>query len=139
MKISIIVPVYNEDSTVIQLLKRLNDTKVESIEYEIIVINDGSTDSSKELLEKNKNLFTKLIHNSRNSGKGFSVREGLKVSTGNYIIFQDADLEYDPKEFKKFAKVCKDFELKPTKAIHLALDNGKPVGVRPLMRCLKNE
>ena len=110
MKISIIVPVYNEDSTVIQLLKRLNDTKVESIEYEIIVINDGSTDSSKELLEKNKNLFTKLIHNSRNSGKGFSVREGLKVSTGNYIIFQDADLEYDPKEFKKFAKVCKDFD-----------------------------
>ena len=54
MKISIIVPVYNEDSTVIQLLKRLNDTKVESIEYEIIVINDGSTDSSKELLKKTK-------------------------------------------------------------------------------------
>ena len=51
-----------------------------------------------------------MIHNSRNSGKGFSVREGLKVSTGNYIIFQDADLEYDPKEFKKFAKVCKDFD-----------------------------
>ncbi len=110
MKISIIVPVYNEEKTVAQVLKRLNETKIENVEYEIIAINDGSTDSSKDLLEKNKNYFTTLIHNERNSGKGFSVREGIKVATGEYIIFQDADLEYDPIEFKKFIKVCNDFD-----------------------------
>jgi len=110
MKISIIVPVYNEEKTVAQVLKRLSNTKVENVEYEIITINDGSTDGSKELLEKNKNHITTLIHNERNSGKGFSVREGLKVATGEYILFQDADLEYDPIEFKKFIKVCNDFD-----------------------------
>ena len=110
MKISIIVPVYNEEKTVAQVLKRLSNTKVENVEYEIIAINDGSTDGSKELLEKNKNYITTLIHNERNSGKGFSVREGLKVATGEYILFQDADLEYDPIEFKKFIKVCNDFD-----------------------------
>ena len=110
MKISIIVPVYNEEKTVAQVLKRLSNTKVEDVEYEIITINDGSTDGSKELLEKNKNYITTLIHNERNSGKGFSVREGLKVATGEYILFQDADLEYDPIEFKKFIKVCNDFD-----------------------------
>ncbi len=110
MKISIIVPVYNEEKTVAQVLKRLSNTKVENVEYEIITINDGSTDGSKELLEKNKNYITTLIHNERNSGKGFSVREGLKVATGEYILFQDADLEYDPIEFKKFIKVCNDFD-----------------------------
>ncbi len=110
MKISIIVPVYNEEKTVARVLKRLSNTKVENVEYEIITINDGSTDGSKELLEKNKNYITTLIHNERNSGKGFSVREGLKVATGEYILFQDADLEYDPIEFKKFIKVCNDFD-----------------------------
>tara|TARA_B100000925_G_C21956031_1_gene451229 strand:+ start:123 stop:809 length:687 start_codon:yes stop_codon:yes gene_type:complete len=110
MKISIIVPVYNEEKTVAQVLKRLSNTKVENVEYEIIAINDGSTDGSKELLEKNKNYITTLINNERNSGKGFSVREGLKVATGEYILFQDADLEYDPIEFKKFIKVCNDFD-----------------------------
>ena len=110
MKISIIVPVYNEEKTVARVLKRLSNTKVENVEYEIITINDGSTDGSKELLEKNKNHITTLIHNERNSGKGFSVREGLKVATGEYILFQDADLEYDPIEFKKFIKVCNDFD-----------------------------
>ena len=102
MKFSVIIPVYNEEKTVLKLLEKLNKTKVENIEYEFIVINDGSTDDTKNLLENSRNLFTKLINNNKNSGKGYSVREGLKVANGDYIIFQDADLEYDPIEFKKF-------------------------------------
>jgi len=110
MKFSVLIPVFNEEKTVIEVLKRLNSTKVDDVDYEVIVINDGSTDKTKELLEQNKNLFSKLINNERNSGKGFSVKEGLKVASGDYIIFQDADLEYDPIEFKKFIKVCRQFD-----------------------------
>ena len=110
MKFSVLIPVFNEEKTVIEVLKRLNSTKVDDVDYEVIVINDGSTDKTKELLEQNKNLLSKLINNERNSGKGFSVKEGLKVASGDYIIFQDADLEYDPIEFKKFIKVCRQFD-----------------------------
>lgn len=110
MKFSVLIPVFNEEKTVIEVLKRLNSTKVDEVDYEVIVINDGSTDKTKEILEQNKNLFSKLINNERNLGKGFSVKEGLKVASGDYIIFQDADLEYDPIEFKKFIKVCRQFD-----------------------------
>ena len=110
MKFSVLIPVFNEEKTVIEVLKRLNSTKVDEVDYEVIVINDGSTDKTKELLEQNKNLFSKLINNERNLGKGFSVKEGLKVASGDYIIFQDADLEYDPIEFKKFIKLCRQFD-----------------------------
>lgn len=110
MKFSVLIPVFNEEKTVIEVLKRLNSTKVDEVDYEVIVINDGSTDKTKEILEQNKNLFSKLINNERNLGKGFSVKEGLKVASGDYIIFQDADLEYDPIEFKKFIKVSKQFD-----------------------------
>ena len=96
MKLSILIPVYNEEKTIIDVLQRIKKTKEDDIDYEIIVINDGSTDGTKKLLEENNILYNSLINNSRNSGKGFSVKQGLKISTGEYIIFQDADLEYDP-------------------------------------------
>ena len=110
MKFSVIIPVYNEEKTILKVLERLNQTKVENIDYEFIVINDGSTDDTKKLLENNKNLFSVLINNTNNSGKGYAVKEGLKIAKGDYIIFQDADLEYDPVDFKKFIKVCKNFD-----------------------------
>jgi glycosyltransferase involved in cell wall biosynthesis len=78
--------------------------------YEVIVIDDGSTDQSKKLLENNKNLYQKLLINERNKGKGYSVKKGILNSTGTHIIFQDADLEYDPNEFKKFEKIFLDFD-----------------------------
>ena len=109
MKLSILVPVFNEEKTILSVLKRIHETKISDTDYEIIVINDGSTDNTKTLLENNNDLYTSLINNTRNSGKGFSVKQGLKKASGEYIIFQDADLEYDPIEFEKFVKVCKKF------------------------------
>ena len=109
MKLTILIPVYNEEKTIIGVLQRIKKTKVDDIDYEIIVINDGSTDGTKKLLQENNTLYNSLINNSRNSGKGFSVKQGLKISTGEYIIFQDADLEYDPIEFTKFIKVFREF------------------------------
>ena len=109
MKLSILVPVFNEEKTILSVLKRIQETKISDTDYEIIVINDGSTDNTKTLLENNNDLYTSLINNTRNSGKGFSVKQGLKKVSGEYVIFQDADLEYDPIEFKKFINVCKKF------------------------------
>ena len=109
MKISILIPVYNEEKTILKVLNRVKETKISNIDYQIIVINDGSTDGTKKLLDDNKDLYNLLINNSRNTGKGFSVKQGLKEASGDYIIFQDADLEYDPVEFKKFINVCEKF------------------------------
>ena len=85
MKFSVIIPAFNEEKTILKLLERLNETKVENIEYEFIVINDGSTDDTKNLLENNKNLFSTLINNNKNLGKGYSVREGLKIAKGEFV------------------------------------------------------
>ena len=101
-KLSIIVPVYNEDKTILTVLQKLNNLKEFYQNIQIIVINDGSKDNSLEILESNKSLFDILINNPTNRGKGNAVKKGLEVADGDYITFQDADLEYDPEDFKKF-------------------------------------
>ena len=108
MILSIIVPVYNEERTIINVLEKIK--KNSSKEYEVIVIDDGSTDKTKELLKNNNHLYDKIITNELNKGKGYSVKKGILNSTGTHIIFQDADLEYDPSEFKKFEKIFKNFD-----------------------------
>ena len=110
MILSIIIPVYNEEKTILQVLKKIEKNKPEKFKYEIIVIDDGSTDQTRKLLEDNKNLYSKLITNDSNKGKGFSVKKGISNSTGTHIIFQDADLEYDPSDYKKFEKIFSDFD-----------------------------
>ena len=109
MILSIIVPVYNEESTVIKVLEKVKNNSSNLFEYEIIVIDDGSTDRSRKLLENNKHLYSKLLVNETNRGKGFAVKKGILNSTGTHIIFQDADFEYDPTDFKKFEKIFVDF------------------------------
>ena len=101
IKVSVIIPVYNEEKTIIDVLKKVNLQKINSISMEIIVINDGSKDHSLELLKNNSKLYTKLINLEKNKGKGGAVREGLKSAVGDYILFQDADMEYDPSEYEK--------------------------------------
>jgi glycosyltransferase involved in cell wall biosynthesis len=104
-KLSIIVAVFNEEKTIIEILKKIKDTQKNQFEYEVIVINDGSTDDTFQLLNQNKNLYSKILNFKKNSGKGFAIKEGLKISSGEYIIFQDADLEYDPNDLNHFCNL----------------------------------
>ena len=112
MQISIIVPVYNEDKTIKKILKKINTLKIwndSNFQKEIIVVDDKSTDETSKILKENSDLFSKLITNERNYGKGFSVKKALEVSTGNYILIQDADEEYDPNDYEKFIECIQKF------------------------------
>lgn len=100
-KLSIIVPCFNEARTIEEILKRLNNLEIKDIEKEIIVIDDCSSDNTREILENNKDKFQILVYHERNLGKGAAVRTGIKNATGDYIIIQDADLEYNPTEYEK--------------------------------------
>ena len=107
--ISVLVSVYNEEKTILDVLKRLSDIKKFGHSIEVIVINDGSSDNSEKIINENKHLIDKLISNETNRGKGYSIKKGLELSNGKYIIFQDADLEYDPNDFLKFFKLIEKF------------------------------
>ena len=109
MILSIIVPAYNEEKTIVQILEKLRETKPDNISYQVIVINDCSKDSTKSLLEANDHLYEILINNSNNIGKGGSVKKALECSNGEYVIFQDADLEYDPSDLTKFVNLILKF------------------------------
>ena len=100
--ISIIIPVYNEESTIKIILNKV--LKQNEFSKEIIVINDFSTDNTKSLIEDEFLQKIKLINNERNYGKGFSVRKGIEEATGDIILIQDGDLEYDPSDYKKLLK-----------------------------------
>ncbi len=101
MKVTILVPVYNEEKTIIAVLKRVREQAVDGVFFETIVINDGSKDSSLKLLEQHPQLYTRLIKMPNNAGKGAAVKAGLAAATGDYILFQDADMEYDPADYSR--------------------------------------
>ncbi len=103
MKLSIIICVYNEIKTISEIIKKVESQNlIKNIEKEIIIIDNNSTDGTKEFLQKliiTGNL--KIIFNNENIGKGGSIKKGIRESSGELIIFQDADLEYDPSEYNK--------------------------------------
>ena len=100
MKLSIIIPCYNEESTIKEIIKKINEQQ--DINKEIIVVDDCSTDKTRKILQDDlKNEVNKLILNSKNSGKGYSIRQGIENASGEVILIQDADLEYDPSDYKK--------------------------------------
>ena len=92
MIISIVIPIFNEKDYVANILKKVNEKK-KNFNLEIIVIDDGSTDGTKKILEDYKNLYDYLISYEQNRGKGYALREGFKKCTGDIILIQDADLE----------------------------------------------
>jgi glycosyltransferase involved in cell wall biosynthesis len=107
--LTILVPCYNEEKTVSGILIKLFGVKLEhNIEKEIIVINDCSTDNTLQVIEKfqeeNPGLPIKLLSHPINMGKGAAIHTGIKNATGDYVIVQDADLEYDPTEFNRLLK-----------------------------------
>jgi len=99
--LTILIPVYNEEATILRILGHVAEQKIDDVRMQVIVVDDGSTDRTVELLEQNPGLYTKLIKRDRNGGKGAAVKSGLKEASGDYVLFQDADLEYDPAEYAK--------------------------------------
>ena len=98
IKLSIIIPCYNEEATISQIIEKIIINS--PFNNEIIVIDDCSTDKSKKILESTlKNKISKLIINEKNYGKGYSIRKGIEVCSGDIVLIQDADLEYDPSDY----------------------------------------
>ena len=103
MLVSIIIPCFNEKNTIEQIVNKVlsnNDYK-----KEIIIIDDYSSDGTKEILKNNlENKVQKIVFNDKNFGKGYAVRKGIEEATGDIILIQDADLEYDPQDYKKLVE-----------------------------------
>ena len=102
-KLSIVIPVFNEEKTILKVIKRVKSVRLGEIKKEIVVVNDGSTDGTKNKL-KTLDRSVKVINKTKNQGKGAAIRDALKQTTGDYIVIQDADLEYNPKEYSLLLK-----------------------------------
>lgn len=112
MKLSIIIPVFNEERTILPILRRVASVKLPQVTKEVIIVNDASTDNTDSKLRSivKNNPTWKYITHTTNQGKGAAVRSGIKKARGEYIIIQDADLEYHPKEMIKLLHKLSDGE-----------------------------
>lgn len=109
VKLSVIIPVYNERETIEKILTQVHEAFVHNLEKEIVVIDDGSTDGTREFLESlSQHNLLKVLFQQENQGKGAALREGLKCVTGDIVIVQDADLEYDPVEYSRLIQPILD-------------------------------
>ena len=112
ISVSIIIPVYNEEKTIIKQLELINQKKVQLKDYvfEVIIVDDNSNDKTEILLKENKELYDKYYRNEKNFGKGYSVNVGINNSTNDIILIQDADLEYLPENYDNLLKPFKDYD-----------------------------
>ena len=135
MKLSVIVPVYNEEKTIREILAKINSVQL-SIDKEIIIVDDFSTDSTREILRNIKDKNIRTFYHEKNSGKGYSIRTGLQHITGDIIIIQDADLEYNPEEYPKLLQPILDGK---TDVVYGSRYKGKVIGPNLLSHLYGNK
>ena len=99
-KLSVIVPVFNERNTVVEIMRRMRAVSL-PIEREIILVDDGSSDGTRQVLEQLGDSTVRIVKHAANRGKGAAIRTGLEQVTGDLVLIQDADLEYDPEDWPK--------------------------------------
>lgn len=124
MKISIIIPVYNEKDYIIPTLERVKELNFNNLEKEIIVVDDGSIDGTSEILKSQ--IGINLISNEKNLGKGGALRLGFEKAQGEIIAIQDADLEYDPRELTKLIEPILNQKAKAVYGSRMS--NNNPIG-----------
>ncbi len=105
MKLSIVVPIYNEEDTLRIILKKILD---QPLEKEVILVDDGSTDGTREILQTLDHPEVRVILLPENQGKGAALRAGFREASGEIVIIQDADLEYNPEEYPSLVKPIED-------------------------------
>lgn len=107
MKLSIIIPVYNEKKTLREIVRRVDAVNLGPIRKEIIIIDDFSTDGSRGILKRLPKKYNKIFFKG-NFGKGAALKAGIRAASGDFIIFQDADLEYEPQDYIKLLQPILD-------------------------------
>ncbi|KKQ95047.1 MAG: Glycosyltransferase, group 2 family [Candidatus Woesebacteria bacterium GW2011_GWA1_39_11b] len=102
--ISIVIPVFNERKTIVEIFIRVKKSNTLGLNKEIIIVDDGSTDGTTNILKQVGGKNAKIIYLKKNRGKGFALRTGFKRATGDIILVQDSDLEYHPKDYPKLIR-----------------------------------
>ena len=136
MKLSILIPAYNEYKTIKELIGLVKKADIKDVEKEIIVIDDSSKDNTPNIVKKIKGV--KLVHHKKNIGKGAAIRTGIKHATGDIIIIQDADLEYDPNDYYKLIKPIIDGKTKVVYGSRILHERQKEINVK-FLRSKHNE